>query len=71
MQSYVFNDRTGSPQESLVLAETISDDGSRDRAVGMAAFRWVNEDPVPAKEYIQSSDSMSDRMKERLMSRGE
>jgi hypothetical protein len=26
---------------------------------------------VPAKEYIQSSDSMSDRMKERLMSRGE
>jgi hypothetical protein len=71
VQSYVFNDRTGSPQESLVLAETISDDGSRDRAVGMAAFRWVNEDPVPAKEYIQSSDSMSDRMKERLMSRGE
>ncbi|MDB4354100.1 hypothetical protein N9Z02_02235, partial [Akkermansiaceae bacterium] len=70
VQSYVFNDRTGSPQENIALAESIGDERSRERAVGMTAFRWMSEDSEGATQYIQNSDSVSDRMKERLLDGG-
>jgi len=68
VSSYVMSNRTANPQDSIQLAETISDEGDRGRTVGMAAMRWMQEDPAAAKEYIQNSTSISDGAKERILS---
>ncbi len=70
VQSYVFNNQSGSPQENIALAESIGADRSRDRAIGVTAMRWMSQDPDAATGYIQSSESISDGVKERLLNGG-
>lgn len=65
--TYVFTNRSGDPQQTIQLAESISDEGDRDRAVGMTAMRWMREDSEAARAYIESSTSLSDQAKERLL----
>ena len=67
--NYVFSNRGGDAQESLTLAESISDEGSRSRAVGVAAIRWAQEDTEAAVEYVQNSMTLSADAKERIIER--
>ncbi len=64
--AYVWSNNTSSPADLVKTAETISDEGDRDRAVGMAAMRWMREDETAAKEYVQSSTVLSDDAKQRI-----
>jgi hypothetical protein len=66
IQSYVFNNRSESPQSVVKLAESIEDEGDRQRAVGMAAVQWMREDEAAAKAYIQQSTALSDEAKRRI-----
>lgn len=67
LQSYVMSNNTGNPADLVKVAETISDEGDRSRSVGMAAARWMREDADAAKAYIQSSSTISERVKQGLL----
>ena len=67
--SYVINDSKGSPPENIQLAESISDERSRGWAVGMATMRWMGEDREAAIDFVQSSDLIDERMRERILRR--
>jgi hypothetical protein len=66
IQSYVFSNRAQNPQSVVQLAETIQNEGNRQRAVGMAAAQWMREDEAAAKAYIQQSTALSDDAKRRI-----
>lgn len=68
IQSYIWGHQSGSPQELVQLAETISDEGNRSRALSMSARRWMREDEPAAKAYIEQAESLSDDAKERILS---
>jgi hypothetical protein len=70
IQELIQFDRKSEPSVLITLAETITDEGSRNRAVGMAAMRWMREDETAAKNYIQSSASIPDNMKQRMLEGG-
>ena len=65
--TYIWSNRASDPQETIKLAETITDEGSRNRTVGMAAMRWMQEDKEAATAYIQQSTALSDEAKQRLI----
>ena len=67
VSSYVMSDSTGSPAENIRLAETITDERSRGWAVGMTTMRWMTEDREAATNYIQNSDIIDDRWRDRLL----
>lgn len=66
-QAYVWSNNSSSPVDLIRVAETITDDGDRDRTVGIAAMRWMREDPEAAKAYVNSSTTLSDEAKERIL----
>ncbi|MDB6079624.1 MAG: hypothetical protein JWO82_3371 [Akkermansiaceae bacterium] len=65
--SYVWANNTGDPKASVALAESITNEQSRDRAIMASAGRWMQEDEAAAKTYIQNSN-LNDRAKEMLLS---
>ncbi len=69
-QSYVWSNNTSKPSEIIKVAESITDEGDRNRSVGVTAMRWMAEDPAAAKAYIQASTSIPADSKERLLSGG-
>ena len=70
IQEMIQVDRKSNPSELVTLAETITDEGDRNRTVGMAAMRWMREDEAAAKKYIQTSTFIPDNMKQRLLDGG-
>lgn len=66
-QAYVWSNNTGEPADLIKVAETITDDGDRNRTVGIAAMRWMREDPAAAKAYVEASTTLSDEAKERIV----
>ncbi len=69
-QAYVWSNRSSDPKSVISLAESITDEGDRQRAVGVAAMQWMQTDPEAAKAYIQSSTTISDEAKQRLQEGG-
>jgi hypothetical protein len=67
LQSYVWSNTTSAPSDLVRVAETIADEGDRQRTLGVAAARWMREDETAAKEYIQQSTTLSDDAKQRLI----
>lgn len=67
--SYIFSDQSGPVEERITLAGTISDDRSRDRALGMAAFQWISEDQEAGTAFVENTDLLSERAKERVLRR--
>jgi len=65
MASYVMSYSKGDPAELIANAQTIGDEGDRNRALGITAMRWMQTDSEAAKTAIQAMD-ISDEMKERL-----
>ena len=66
-QAYVWSNNTGEPAELVKVAETIADEGDRNRTVGIAAMRWMREDPAAAKAYVEASTNLSDDAKQRIV----
>jgi hypothetical protein len=68
--TYVFASNSTNYSETFALAETITDERDRSRAIGVSAAKWMTTDPEGAKAAIQQSTSLSDEMKTRLMEGG-
>jgi hypothetical protein len=68
LQSYVWSNQSASPSELVKVAESIGDEGDRSRTIGIAANRWMREEPEQAKTYIQQSTTLSDEAKQRILS---
>lgn len=67
VQSYVWSNNTGAPAELIEVAGTITDEGDRNRTIGVAAMRWMREDPVAAKAYVEASTDLSDEAKKNIV----
>lgn len=65
--TYIWSNRTADPQTSIQLAESISDEGARNRSIGMSVMRWMEQDREAATAYVQSSTTLSDDAKQRLI----
>lgn len=65
-QAYVWSNNKGAPAELIQVAETITDQGDRERTIGVAAMRWMREDPAAAKTYVEASTVLSDEAKQRI-----
>jgi hypothetical protein len=68
LQSYVWSNQSAAPAELMKVAESIGDEGDRSRTIGIAANRWMREEPEQAKTYIQQSTTLSDEAKQRILS---
>lgn len=68
LQSYVWSNNTAAPADLVSVAETITDEGDRSRSLGIAASRWMAEDPAAAKAYVQQSTTIPDDQKQRILS---
>jgi hypothetical protein len=66
IQSYIWANNKANPADLFIAAETITDEGDRNRAAGVAAMRWLNEDPEAAKKGIAASTALSDETKQRI-----
>jgi hypothetical protein len=67
LQSYVWSNNTAAPADLIHVAEGITDEGDRNRAVGVAAMRWMREDATAAKAYIEQSTTIPDDAKQRII----
>lgn len=70
LQSYVWSNQKGNPSDLVKVAETISDEGDRNRSIGITTARWMREDESAAKTYIQQSTTISDEAKQRILEGG-
>lgn len=70
LRSYVFSNSSAAPADLVQVAEGISDERDRSRAVGMTAARWMREDEAAAKAYIEQSTTLSDGAKEHILEGG-
>lgn len=68
--TYVFASNSTNYSENFALAETITDERDRARAIGVSAAKWMTTDPDAAKAAIQQSTSLSDEMKTRISEGG-
>ena len=66
--SYVMSNNSAAPSELAKWAETVTDQDSRNRSLAIAAARWMREDPTAATAYVQQSTTMSDNVKQRILS---
>lgn len=66
LQAWVMSNNKGEPADLIKVAAMIDDDGDRDRSIGIAAMRWMREDPAAAKAYVESSTDLSDEAKQRI-----
>lgn len=70
LQGYIWNNHTSSPAELITVADSITDEGDRNRAIGGTAMRWMKEDPAAATAYINSSALPEDQKKRILSGQG-
>ena len=69
--TYVFASKSTDYAQSFALAETITDEGGRQRAIGVSAAKWMTTDPAAAKAAVQASSALSDEVKQRVMEGGD
>lgn len=67
LQSYIWSNNAAAPAELIKVAETIDDEGDRARTIGMTAMRWMGEDAQAARSYIETSTTIPDDAKERIL----
>ncbi len=70
VRSYVWSNNTGAPADLIKVAESITDNDDRNRTVGVAAMRWMREDPAAAKAYVEASTTLSDEAKKNIVEGG-
>ncbi|MEP4079678.1 hypothetical protein [Haloferula sp.] len=67
-QAYLWTNRSMEPADSTILAETITDERDRSRAIGMIAGQWMRNDESAATAYLEQTTAISDEVKERITS---
>jgi len=67
--SYIYNAPSGSASEKIALAETVGNDRSRNRVLGMAVGQLYLEDKTKGEAYLNNTDLLDDRTKERVRRR--
>jgi hypothetical protein len=67
LQSYVWSNQGAPPSDLVKVAESITDERDRSRTIGIAASRWMREEPEQAKTYIQQSTLLPDGAKQRIL----
>lgn len=66
-ESYIWSNRSTPPAQLAEVAGMISNEDDRNRATGVVAARWMQEDKAAATDYINTNESISADMKERLL----
>ena len=64
--SYVMSNQGGDIAQNLRLAETISNESMRRRAIGITATAWMRQDKEAASQYIDTTEALSDKSRERI-----
>ncbi len=67
-ETFVWSNRTSPPAQLAEVAGMITDEGDRNRATGIVAARWMQEDKAGATEFINGTTAIPADMKERLLS---
>lgn len=70
LQSYVWSNNSASPSDLVQVAEAITDERDRSRTVGITVSRWMREDPVAAKAYVDQTTAIPDDSKQRILEGG-
>lgn len=68
--TYIFANNGTDYAQNFSLAETIGDEGDRQRAIMMSSAKWFRTDPEAAKAAIQQSTSLDDETKTRIIESG-
>ncbi len=71
VQGYIFGNREAQASQTIGLAETISNEEQRTRAVQRVAYQWIRQDSDAAMSYVTSSTVLSDESKQRMTSMAE
>lgn len=66
VQGYVYGNRDAPVAEKIRLAETISGEDDRQRAVTRVAYEWAREDPEATLQYLETTDSIGEDSRERI-----
>lgn len=66
VQGYVYGNQGAAPAETIKLAETISGEESRRRAVTRVAYDWAREDPAAVIQYLETTDVIGEESRERI-----
>lgn len=66
VQGYVYGNRDAPAAETIRLAETISGEDDRQRAVTRVAYEWAREDPEATLQYLETTDSIGEDSRERI-----
>jgi hypothetical protein len=67
LQSWVWSNSKAKPEERIKVAESITDQGDRNRSVSVAVAGWMREDPEGARAYIGQSTALSEEAKNRIL----
>ena len=67
IQGMVRELRSKEPDSSTIWASTISEEGMRDRLVSENAKTWLKRDEAAATEWINTTDSISDEVRTKLL----
>lgn len=68
--TYIFANTGSDNSGNFTLAESITDERSRQRAVMVSSAKWLKADPEAAKAAIQQSSSLDEAMKTRIIESG-
>ncbi|HBM78280.1 MAG TPA: hypothetical protein DD438_09220 [Verrucomicrobiales bacterium] len=66
VQGYVYGNRGAPPAETIRLAETISGEDDRQRAVTRVAYEWAREDPEATLQYLETTDAIGEDSRKRI-----
>lgn len=69
--TFVFANSSNDHAQTMALAESISDERDRARAIGISAAKWMATDADAAKAAVQQSTALSDEMKTRIIEGGQ
>ena len=66
VQGYVYGNRDASPADTIRLAETISGEEDRQRAVTSVAYEWAREDPQATLQYLETTEVIGEDSRQRI-----
>ena len=66
VQGYVYGNRDASPADTIRLAETISGEEDRQRAVTRVAYEWAREDPQATLQYLETTEVIGEESRQRI-----
>ncbi|MCH2579963.1 MAG: hypothetical protein MK133_02045, partial [Planctomycetes bacterium] len=66
VQGYVYGNRDAPPAETIRLAETISGEESRQRAVTRVAYEWARQDPQAPLQSLDTTEAIGEASRERI-----